>query len=70
MSNADRQDWELPDDGRDLFDEPDLEAEEAALRRAEAEAAAGKGIPHEEVAAWLRTWGTPDEHPAPAHWFT
>ena len=27
--------------------------------------AAGKGIPHEEVMAWLRSWGTPNELPAP-----
>ena len=29
------------------------------------EAAAGKTVPHEEVAAWLRSWGTPNELPPP-----
>ena len=49
----------------------DLTDEEDARRLAEAEAdiVAGRVVPHEEVAAWLDTWGTPDEKPAPAHWF-
>jgi predicted transcriptional regulator len=52
---------------RFIFDaEP--QAEEEALRRAEAEAAAGKGIPHDEVAKWLRTWGTPQSGPPPKSW--
>lgn len=29
------------------------------------EAAAGKTVSHEEVAAWLRSWGTPNELPPP-----
>ena len=37
--------------------------------RADAEIAAGRGVPHEEVVAWLKKWGTPDEVPAPAEWF-
>ena len=49
----------------------DLTSEEDARRLAEAEAdiAAGRLVPHSEVAEWLKTWGTPDEKPAPAHWF-
>jgi hypothetical protein len=43
--------------------------DEAALQRAEAQAAAGKCIPHEEVAKWLRTWGTPESGPPPKSWF-
>jgi predicted transcriptional regulator len=43
-------------------------ADEAALRRAEEDIAAGRLVPHEEVAKWLRTWGTPDEKPMPAEW--
>ncbi|MFZ5669497.1 MAG: antitoxin [Pseudomonadota bacterium] len=43
--------------------------EEAALREAEADADAGRVIPHEEVAKWLETWGTPDEGPPPKWWF-
>lgn len=69
MSDADRHDWELPDDAPSIFDEIDPEAEEAALQRAEADVAAGRVIPHEDVAKWLKTWGTPDEGPPPAHWF-
>lgn len=49
----------------------DLTAAEDERRLAEAEAdiAAGRVVPHAEVAAWLETWGTPEEKPAPAHWF-
>lgn len=28
---------------------------------ADADAAAGRVVPHEQVAKWLRTWGAPDE---------
>ena len=66
MSDPDRF---YESDEPDLFDEPAEAAEEAALLRGEAEAAAGKGVPHEEVAAWVRTWGTADEKRAPRHWF-
>lgn len=43
--------------------------EEAALLAAEADADAGRVVPHSEVAKWLRTWGTPDEGPPPKSWF-
>ena len=36
--------------------------------RADADIAAGRGVPHEEVVKWLKTWGTPDEKPMPAEW--
>ena len=42
--------------------------DEAALLRAEEDIAAGRVVPHEEVAKWLRTWGTPDEKPMPPEW--
>jgi uncharacterized protein (DUF433 family) len=32
---------------------------------AEADANPGRGVPHEEVEKWLRTWGTPNELPPP-----
>lgn len=51
-----------------IFD-GDPEADEASLRRAEADVAAGRVIPHEEVAKWLRTWGTPESGPPPKSWF-
>ncbi|HRD27121.1 MAG TPA: antitoxin [Caulobacter sp.] len=35
---------------------------------ADADVAAGRVVPHEEVAKWLRTWGTPDEKPLPRSW--
>ncbi len=54
---------------RPIFEDPDPEAEAASLARARAEIAAGKGVPHEEVAKWLRTWGTPEEGPPPREWF-
>jgi predicted transcriptional regulator len=49
-----------------IFDvEPD-EAEEARLD-AEADAAieAGHFVPHDKVAEWLKSWGTPNELPCP-----
>jgi predicted transcriptional regulator len=52
-----------------FWDELDEAAEAAADAEAFADIEAGRVIPHEEVAAWLDTWGTPDEKPAPAHWF-
>lgn len=52
-----------------IFDQVDDEADERAMREGEAAADAGRVVPHEEVAAWLKTWGTPDETPAPAKWF-
>ena len=69
MSDGDPDASKLQDEEPSVFDEIDAEAEEAALQRAEAQAVAGKVVPHEEVAAWLRTWGTPDERPAPPRWF-
>jgi predicted transcriptional regulator len=44
-----------------LYDDMDQAAEDAAD--------AGRLVPHEEVAAWLDTWGTPASKPAPASWF-
>ncbi len=35
---------------------------------ADADVAAGRVVPHEEVAKWLKTWGTPDETPLPRSW--
>ena len=55
-----------------IFDElGEVDAKADALRLAEAEAdiAAGRLIAHEDVAEWLKTWGAPDEKPAPESWF-
>ena len=52
-----------------IFDEIDEEALERATLEAEADADAGRVVPHEEVARWLATWGTPEEAPPPAKWF-
>lgn len=43
--------------------------EEASLLKAEADADAGRVVPHSEVAKWLATWGTSDEGPPPKSWF-
>ena len=43
--------------------------DERRLTEAEADIAAGRVVPHAEVAVWLETWGTAEEKPAPAHWF-
>lgn len=48
---------------------PLTDEEEAALLEAEADADAGRVVPHSEVANWLRTWGTPDEGLPPKSWF-
>lgn len=53
---------------RPISEEEDEEAIAASDARAEAEIAAGKGVPHEEVVKWLETWGTPEEGPPPAEW--
>lgn len=50
--------------GHSIF-EVDEDAETAADAEGMADIAAGRVFPHEEVAAWLDTWGTPDEQPAP-----
>ncbi|HEY2049734.1 MAG TPA: antitoxin [Caulobacteraceae bacterium] len=52
-----------------IFDDLDDEALELAMQEAEADIAAGRVVPHEEVAKWLRTWGTPSETPPPPEWF-
>ena len=52
-----------------IFDQIDLAAEAVADAEALADIAAGRVVPHAEVEAWLKTWGTPDEKLAPAHWF-
>lgn len=37
----------------------------AHVRRGMADAEAGNVVAHEEVVAWLKSWGTPDELPPP-----
>ena len=49
-----------------LFDEADDTADDAALIEGKADADTGRVVPHEEVAKWLATWGTPGELPAPS----
>ena len=51
-----------------FFDEIDETAEATADAEGLAQLDAGKGVPHDEVAAWLKTWGTPDETPMPESW--
>lgn len=53
--------------------EPDIfrtsaEAQAESDRRALADIAAGKGVPHEKVREWLLKWGTPEETPIPPEW--
>ncbi len=55
---------------REIFDRPDEEeADRLSDAEADADIAAGRFVDHEEVAAWLATWGKPDEKPAPEEWF-
>jgi predicted transcriptional regulator len=51
-----------------LFDQPDTAGDERAMLEGEADADAGRVVPHEEVAKWLSTWGGPEEQPAPRSW--
>ena len=44
-----------------IFDSEDAEAEERALREAEAQLDAGQGVPHEVVRAWLQDLATPNK---------
>jgi predicted transcriptional regulator len=44
------------------------EEEAASLAEAEADILAGRVVPHEKVAEWLKTWGTPDFKPMPREW--
>lgn len=53
---------------REIFEEPDPEAIAASDARAREDIAAGRVVPHEAVAKWLRTWGTPDWKPMPREW--
>jgi predicted transcriptional regulator len=48
-----------------IFDESDQDAEARAIAEAEADVAAARVVPQEEVVKWLRSWGTPDELPCP-----
>ena len=48
-----------------IFEDPDLAAQEAEDAEAIAEFEAHGGIPHEEMKAWLLSWGTPNELPPP-----
>lgn len=58
----------MADTDPSFFDEIDEAAEAAADAEALAQLDAGEGIPHEEIVAWLKTWGTPEEQPAPDEW--
>lgn len=48
--------------------EQDDEADARRYAEALADIEAGRLIPNDEVLAWLKSWGTPDEKPAPASW--
>lgn len=49
----------------DIFNPEDLDAKERAIAEAEAQIAAGQGVPYEQVRRWLQSWGTEDELPPP-----
>lgn len=68
MSKPDPHASDAFDDDFDIFAEADAEFEARADAEAEADVAAGRVAPHEEVAEWLKTWGTPEFKPAPRHW--
>ncbi|WP_277978583.1 antitoxin [Sphingomonas phyllosphaerae] len=51
-----------------IFEERDPDAEDASVARARADLAAGRVYSHEEVVAWLKTWGTDAYRPFPRRW--
>ena len=51
-----------------LFDESDPGHDARREAEADADAAAGRVVPHHLVAEWLRKVGTPDEEPMPDSW--
>lgn len=65
---ADRTTWKVADYVREALAGyvPHQEREIAAIEEAIAELDAGAPtIPHEEVVAWVKSWGTPNELPPP-----
>ena len=51
-----------------IFEQRDEAAELAADERALVDFRAGRFVPHEKMAEWLNTWGTPDRKPLPREW--
>jgi predicted transcriptional regulator len=51
-----------------LLDDVSSEADERALLEAEADADAGRVVPHARVREWLKSLGTPDQKPTPFSW--
>jgi predicted transcriptional regulator len=51
-----------------IFDTGDDEADRLAEAAADADAEAGRVVPHARVRDWLKTLGTPDQQPAPFSW--
>ncbi len=60
---------EPADDEPSIFDIVDPEHDARVEAEADADIAAGRLIPFEEIAPWLKTWGTPDYYEPPAAWF-
>jgi predicted transcriptional regulator len=52
-----------------IFDEVDEAFETRRQDEARADIEAGRLVSHEQVRAWLETWGAPDEEPPPESWF-
>lgn len=53
------------DDGSELFDEADSEADRASLQRALADIEAGRVVSNEAVMRWVASWGTDNPLPRP-----
>ncbi len=56
---------DIMDDMRSIFDEVDEAAKAKAIAEAEADVAAGRVVPHEKVAEWLRALATAYEQGLP-----
>ncbi len=57
--------WDEPS----IFDEEDEAHLERLTQEAEADADAGRGVPHALVSEWLSRVGTADETPMPEEWY-
>ena len=64
---VDEDDFFDPDEPG-IFDELDEEAERLADERAEADVAAGRLVPHEDVVKWLDSLGSDNRLPRPQPW--
>lgn len=65
----DNDDHQLSEVGVPFMTEAEIAADHALIAEAMADLEAGRCVPQDEVAAWLKTWGTGKRVPPPKSWF-